>query len=278
MVETIEHGQALLASALELELDLSCFSMEDLVEDSDVSEFVTELVASQGAQGVTEQRRPSDRILDLEELERLKKRVQVCNIARTMHERGLMTDEALAEGFSFIWDAQLRKRVRVEMNIAYMKNMRETFQWLAELKPALNVVIETGLQSVTLRNLGRPEAAQASRKIRDWHKVTRYNLRKAHEACESQAYINALSYLETLLRGFMSTRFSAIRENERSVQERALGQRDIYNATGKPKSSYQLVMHNQLGETIVSDALKKVQPVGDTMVSPKIKFKHRKQP
>ena len=60
----------------------------------------------------------------------------------------------------------------------------------------------------------------------------------------------------------MHTRYWAIIENARSVEARALGQRDFYNATGKPKSSYKLVMHNQLGETVVSPSLKKLQPAG----------------
>ena len=222
------------------ELDLSCFEMEDLTDDSDnmsdVSAFVSELVGQPA--------KPLDskgRIIDTEAYELLLKKVQVCRVARTMYERGLMTDESLQEGFSFIWDEIQRKRIRGEKNREYAQLISETMRWIAELKPGLETVIETGLQSVTLRNLGRSEAASASRKIRDWHKVTRYNLRKAHEANESQAYINALSFVETLLRGFMNTRFFAIRENERSVQERALGQRDIYHATGKPKNCYKLV-------------------------------------
>lgn len=226
----------------EIELDLSCFSMDDLADDLDVSEFVAEVVAPQLGQGKTTQQRPTDRVLDLEELERLKKHVQVCNIARTMHERGLMTDEALSEGFSFIWDNVQRKRIRAEKCKESIALINETFQWLNEFQPGLDFVIKTGLESVTLRNLGRSEAASASRKIRDWHKVTRYKLKKAHDAGESQAYINALTFVETLLRGFMNTRFFAVRENERSVKERALGQRDFYHATGKPKSSYQLVL------------------------------------
>ena len=223
----------------EIELDFSCLSMEDLAEDSDVSEFVSELVQQPKA---AEPLDSKGRVIDLEAYELLLKKVQVCRIARTMHERGLMTDEALSEGFSFIWDEVQRKRIRAQKCKEYIALLNETFRWLNELQPGLDTVIETGLQSVTLRNLGRSEAASASRKIRDWHKVTRYKLKKAHEAGESQSYINALSFVETLLRGFMNTRFFAIRENERSVKERALGQRDLYSATGKPKSSYKLVM------------------------------------
>ena len=196
--------------------------MDDLADDLDVSEFVAELVA-QPAQPLDSK----GRVIDFEALERLKQQVRVCNIARTMYERGLMTDEALQEGFSFIWDKVQRKRIRAQKCKESVALISETFQWLNELQPGLDFVIETGLQSVTLRNLGRSEAASASRKIRDWHKVTRYKLKKAHEANESQSYINALTFVETLLRGFMNTRFFAIRENERSVKERALGQRDF---------------------------------------------------
>ena len=213
------------------ELDLSCFEMEDLTDDLDVSEFVSELVGQPA--------KPSDsksRVIDTEAYELLLKRVQVCRVARTMYERGLMTDESLQEGFSFIWDEIQRKRIRGEKTRESAQLIAETMRWISELNPGLDTVIETGLLSVQLRNLGRSEAASASRKIRDWHKVTRYNLRKAHEANESQAYINALSFVETLLRGFMNTRYWAVKENERSVQERALGQRDIYHATGKPKN------------------------------------------
>ena len=206
----------------EIDIDFSCFSMDDLADDLDVSEFVAELVA-QPAQPLDSK----GRVIDFEALERLKQQVRVCNIARTMYERGLMTDEALQEGFSFVWDEVQRKRIRAQKCKESVALISETFQWLNELQPGLDFVIETGLQSVTLRNLGRSEAASASRKIRDWHKVTRYKLKKAHEANESQSYINALAFVETLLRGFMNTRFFAIRENERSVKERALGQRDF---------------------------------------------------
>ena len=206
----------------EIDIDFSCFSMDDLADDLDVSEFVAELVA-QPAQPLDSK----GRVIDFEALERLKQQVRVCNIARTMYERGLMTDEALQEGFSFVWDEVQRKRIRAQKCKESVALISETFQWLNELQPGLDFVIETGLQSVTLRNLGRSEAASASRKIRDWHKVTRYKLKKAHEANESQSYINALTFVETLLRGFMNTRFFAIRENERSVKERALGQRDF---------------------------------------------------
>ena len=226
-------------SDFEIDIDFSCFSMEDLADDSDVSEFVAELVQSPKAD---ESKDSKGRAIDFEAYELLLKKVQVCRIARTMHERGLMSDEALSEGFSFIWDEVQRKRIRAQKCKESVTLLNETFRWLNELQPGLDFVIETGLQSVTLRNLGRSEAASASRKIRDWHKVTRYKLKKAHEANESQSYINALTFVETLLRGFMNTRFFAIRENERSVTERALGQRDFYHATGKPKSSYKLVM------------------------------------
>ena len=220
----------------DFELDLSCFDMEDLTDDLDVSEFVSELVG-QPAQSVDSK----GRVIDWESHELLLKKVQVCKVARSMYERGLMTDETLQEGFSFIWDNVQRKRIRGEKNRESAQLISETMRWISELNPGLETVIETGLQSVTLRNLGRPEAAKASRKVRDWHKVTRHNLRKAHEANESQAYINALSFVETLLRGFMNSRYWAVKENERSVQERALGQRDFYHATGKPKNCYKLV-------------------------------------
>lgn len=206
----------------ELELDLSCLSMEDLTEDSDVTEYVAELVGQP-----TPSADSKGRIIDWEAYELLRKKVKVCEVARSMFERGLMTDEALADGFSFIWDKVKRERIRTQKCKESNDLMLATLRWLDELKPGLEVIIETGIESVTLRNLGRSEAAKSSRKIRDWHKVTRHNLKKAQDAGESQAYVNALSFVETLLRSFLNSRYWAIKENERSVQERALGQRDF---------------------------------------------------
>ena len=215
-------------------------------------------------------------ILNEDALSALMKRVSVCHIAQRLYEQGLMEDESLKEGFFHLWEASARKRAAKALTVEYVSHMREVSRWLDEFQPPVATIVATGLASVELANLGKSSAAKASRKIRDWYKVTRYTRTRALERGDSKAFIDALAFVQALLEGYMNTRYWAIIENARSVEARALGQRDIYNATGKPKSAYNLVMHNQMGETVVSPALKKVQPAGDVTPSPKIMIKNRR--
>ena len=215
-------------------------------------------------------------ILNEDALSALMKRVSVCRIALRLYEQGLMEDESLKEGFFHLWEASARKQAAKALTAAHVNHMREVSRWLDEFQPTIPDIVETGLASVELVNLGKSSASKASRKIRDWYKVTRYTRTRALERGDSKAFIDALTFVQALLEGYMNTRYWAIIENARSVEARALGQRDFYNATGKPKSTYKLVMHNQLGETIVSPSLKRVQPAGDVAPSPKIMIKNRR--
>lgn len=215
-------------------------------------------------------------VFDSDALSALMKRVHVCNIAQRMYDQGLMGEESFKEGFFHLWETSARKRAAKALTVEYVKHMRDVSRWLDEFQPPVATIVATGLASVELANLGKSSAAKASRKIRDWYKVTRYARTRALERGDSKAFIDALAFVQALLEGYMNTRYWAIIENSRSVEERALGQRDFYHATGKPKSTYRLVMHNQMGETIVSPALKKVQPAGDTTPSPKIMIKNRR--
>ena len=215
-------------------------------------------------------------ILNEDALSALMKRVSVCHIAQRLYEQGLMEDESLKEGFFHLWETSARKQAAKALTVEYVSHMREVSRWLDEFQPPMATIVATGLASVELANLGKSSAAKASRKIRDWYKVTRYTRTRALERGDSKAFIDALAFVQALLEGYMNTRYWAIIENSRSVEARALGQRDFYNATGKPKSAYRLVMHNQLGETVVSPALKKLQPAGDITPSPKIMIKSRR--
>lgn len=201
-------------------------------------------------------------VLDSDALSALMKRVHVCNIAQRMYDQGWMGEESFKEGFFHLWETSARKQAAKALTAEYINHMRDVARWLDEFQPTLPTIVETGLASVELVNLGKSSASKASRKIRDWYKVTRYTRTRALERGDSKAFIDALAFVQALLEGYMNTRYWAIIENARSVEARALGQRDVYNATGKPKSSYKLVMHNQLGETVVSPALKRVQPAG----------------
>lgn len=182
---------------------------------------------------------------------------------KAMHSMGLLSDAALAASMPWMWDLEARKRARANNAASANKLMFETLRWLAEIQPPMDTIVATGLASVQHAKLGTSTAAKASRKIRDWYKVTRYKLGKARAAEDSAAYIAALEFQHNMLKSFLDTRYWAILENARSVEARAFGGNNCkYEPTGAPKSSYKLVMHNQLGETVASPALKKLQPAG----------------
>lgn len=182
---------------------------------------------------------------------------------QTMHSMGLLNDAALAESMPWLWDKEARKRARATGVSRANRLMLETLSWLTESQPPMATIVATGLASVQCASLGTSPASEASRKIRDWYKVTGHRLGKAQAADESAAYVAALEFQYNVLKAFLNTRFFAVRENARSVEARALGGNNCrYEPTGAPKSAYKLVMHNQLGETIVSPSLKKLQPAG----------------
>ena len=269
---------------LDFELDLSAFdAIEEMEDESTEVEAQPDVVGASALSALdyfprwhAAKESHEREILSEDALGALMKRVYVCNIARRMYEQGLMGEEALKEGFFHLWESSERKRVAKSLTVEYINHMREVSRWLIEFKPGIPAIVETGLASVACASLGTSVAAKASRKIRDWYKVTRYNRTRAIERGDSKSFIDALAFVQALLEGYMNTRYWAVAENSRSVEERALGQRDFYNATGKPKSAYRLVMHNQRGETIVSHALKKVQPAGDVTPSPKITYKRKR--
>ena len=237
--------------AWELELDLEDYEPEDaFAEDS----FANEVVA-------VEPPTANGKVIDMEAVERHERARRALNVARAMYERGLLTDETLMATYPMIWDKVARKRAATKECERALAVWRGVFYWLGECKPSVDVITSTGLTSVTLRKLGTSEAATASRKIRDWHKVTRYNLHKAEQANEPEAYVLALRFMLNLLAGFMNTRYWAIAENERSVADRALGGNNCkYSPVGAPKSAYKLVIHNQMGVQ-VSASLKRAEPV-----------------
>lgn len=182
---------------------------------------------------------------------------------QAMYSMGLLSDSALAESMPWLWDIEARKRARANGVASANSFMLETLSWLAESQPPMATLVSTGLVSVQCAELGTNTASSASRKIRDWHKVTGYKLRKAQAEQDSPAYIAALEFQHAVLKSFLNTRFFAVRENIRSVESKALGGNNCkYNPTGAPKSAYKLVMHNQIGETVVSSAMKKLQPAG----------------
>ena len=184
-------------------------------------------------------------------------------VVQTMYSRGLLSDAALAASMPWLWDCEARKRARAANMARANSLMMETLHWLAESQPPMATIVATGLASVQCAQLGTSSASSASRKIRDWHKVTSFKLRKAQEAQDSEAYIAALEFQQRVLKAFLNTRRWAVRENARSVEARALGGNNCkYNPTGAPKSSFNLVMYNQRGESVISPALKKLQPIG----------------
>ena len=269
---------------LEFELDLSVFDpIEEMGEECEAeavadTQYASDLPTLEYFPRWHDAKASHEReILNEDALSALMKRVSVCNIAQRMYDQGLMGEESFKEGFFHLWETSARKRAAKALTVEYVSHMREVSRWLDEFQPTLPTIVETGLASVKLANLGRSDAAKASRKIRDWYKVTRYTRTRALERGDSKAFIDALAFVQALLEGYMNTRFFAVRENARSVESRALGGNNCkYTPTGAPKSTYRLVMHNQMGETIVSPALKKVQPAGDIAPSPKIMIKNRR--
>lgn len=247
-------------------LNLDGFGDDDEMDD-DTSTFILELAAVAASDSVYIEFDASGKravkSADAKWMERLASLSRTVQVVQTMHSMGLLSDEELAESMPWLWDKEARKRARANCAASANTLMLETLSWLAESQPPMATIVATGLASIQCAELGTSGASSASRKIRDWHKVTRYKLRKAQLECESAAYIAALEFQHGVLKSFLNTRFFAVRETARSVESRALGGNNCkYTPTGAPKSAYKLVMHNQLGETIVSPALKKMQPAG----------------
>ena len=269
-----------------MELNFDSLNLEGFGEEDetsgDVSAFILELAESAKPESVyVEFGADGERVVktkaDTGWRDRVAALQQTARTVQTMHSMGLLSDSALAESMPWLWDKEARKRARAKGAASANKLMFETLSWLAESQPPMATIVATGLASVQHAKLGTSTASEASRTIRDWYKVTRFRLRKAQAVGDSAAYIAALEFQHNVLKSFMNTRFFAVRENARSVEARALGGNNCkYEPTGAPKSAYKLVMHNQLGETIVSPALKKVQPAGDITPSPKITFKNRR--
>ena len=240
----------------------------DTETSSDVSEFVLELAESAKPDSVYAQFDANGKLVvsakaDTGWRDRIAALQRTASTVKAMHSMGLLSDTALSEAVPWLWDLESRKRARARNVASANKLMFETLSWLAESQPPMATIVATGLASVQCAQLGTSTASEPSRKIRDWYKVTGFRLRKAQAAGDSAAYIAALEFQHNVLKSFMNTRFFAVRENARSVESRALGGNNCkYTPTGAPKSSYKLVMHNQMGETVVSPALKKLQPAG----------------
>ena len=250
-------------------LNLDGFGEEDDDETSgDVSAFVLELAESAKPESVyiefgADGKRAVKAKADEGWRDRIAAVQHTVRTVQTMYSLGLLNDAALAESMPWLWDRKARKRARANNVASANKLMFETLSWLAESQPPMDTIVATGLASVQCAKLGTSTASAASRKIRDWFKVTSHKLGKAQAADESAAYVAALEFQHNVLKSFLNTRFFAVRENARSVAARALGGNNCkYEPTGAPKSSYNLVVHNQLGETIVSPSLKKLQPAG----------------
>ena len=250
-------------------LNLEGFGEEDDAETSpDVSAFVLELAEAAKPESVYIQfdangKRAVSAKADAGWRDRIAALQHTARTVQTMYNMGLLSDAALAESMPWLWDIEARKRARENNAACANKLMFETLSWLAESQPPMDTVVATGLASVQCAQLGTSTASEASRKVRDWFKVTGHRLRKAKAAEDSAAYIAALEFQHNVLKSFMNTRFFAVRENARSVEARALGGNNCkYNPTGAPKSAYGLVIHNQMGETVVSPSLKKLQPAG----------------
>ena len=249
-------------------LNLAGFGDNEEVSD-DTSSFILELAteAAEAASVYVTFNAEGERVVttspDAKWRDHIASLQRTARVVQTMHSMGLLNDSALAESMPWLWDAEVRKRARASNVASANALMMETLSWLAESQPPIDTIVATGLASIQCAQLGTSTASSASRKIRDWYKVTSYKLRTAQLEGDSAAYIAALEFQHGLLKAFLNSRFFAVRENARSVEARALGgRRDFYQATGKPKNSYRLVMYNQLGETIVSPALKKLQPIG----------------
>ena len=253
------------------ELDFDSLNLEgfgDVETSDDVSEFVLELAEAAKPDSVYTKFDANGNLVvsalaDTGWRDRIAALQRTVSTVKAMYSMGLLSDSALAESMPWMWDLEARKQARANNVASANKLMYETLHWLAESQPPMATIVATGLASVQHAKLGTNTASEASRKIRDWHKVTGFRLRKAQAAGDSAAYIAALEFQHNVLKSFMNTRYWAIIENARSVEARALGGNNCkYTPTGAPKSTYRLVMHNQLGETIVSPALKKLQPAG----------------
>ena len=254
-------------------LNLDGFGDDDTSDD--VSSFVLELTA-----GLTQQAQQAQQESVYVEYDESGKQVvrtkadagwrdriaalqRTAHTVKTMYNMGLLNDAALAESMPWLWDEEARRRARTNGADIASRHMRETLAWLAESQPPLDTIVRVGLASVQCSELGTSAASAASRKIRDWSKVTGYRLSKARIEQESDAYIAALEFQYHVLKAFLNTRFFAVRENARSVEARALGGNNCkYNPTGAPKSAFKLVMHNPIGQAIVSPSLSKLQPAG----------------
>ena len=260
---------------MEFEIDFDSLNLDGFEDDedetsNDVSSFVLELAESaQPAQPesvYTEYDADGKRAVKSTAegwRDRIAALQRTARTVQTMHSMGLLSDSALAESMPWLWDLEARKRARANGVASANCFMLETLSWLAESQPPMATLVSTGLVSVQCAELGTNTASSASRKIRDWHKVTGYKLRKAQAEQDSPAYIAALEFQHSVLKSFLNTRFFAVRENIRSVESKALGGNNCkYSPTGAPKSAYKLVMHNHIGETIVSPAMKKLQPAG----------------
>ena len=250
-------------------LNLEGFGEEDDTETSgDVSAFVLELAESAKPDSVytefgADGKRAVKTKADAGWRDRIAALQHTARTVSAMHSMGLLNDAAFAESMPWLWDKEARKRARANGVACANRLMLETLSWLSESQPPMDTIVATGLASVQCASLGTSPASEASRKIRDWYKVTGFRLRKAQAADESAAYIAALEFQYNVLKAFLNTRFFAVRENARSVEARALGGNNCrYEHTGAPKSAYGLVMHNQIGETVVSPSLKKLQPAG----------------
>lgn len=248
-------------------LNLDGFGDDEM--NDDVSSFILELAteAANAASVYVAFDAEGERVMktspDANWRERIAALQRTVRVVQSMHAMGLLDDAALAASMPWLWDIEARAKARTVGAANANKVMLETLSWLAESQPPMATIVATGLASIQCARLGTSGAASASRKIRDWHKVTGYKLRKAQETQDSEAYIAALEFQHNVLKAFLNTRFFAVRENERSVEARALGGNNCkYTPEGAPKSAYGLVIHNQLGETVVSPALKKLQPAG----------------
>ena len=257
---------------MEFELDFDSLNLDGFEDDdetsNDVSSFVLELAESAQPESVyTEFDEDGKQVVrtkaDAGWRERIAALQRTSRTVQTMHSMGLLSDSALAESMPWLWDIEARKRTRATGVASANCFMLETLSWLSESQPPMATLVSTGLVSVQRAELGTSAASSASRKIRDWFKVTGFRLRLAQSKQDSPAYIAALEFQYKVLKSFLNTRFFAVRENIRSVESKSLGGNNCkYEPTGAPKSAYKLVMHNQIGETVVSPAMKKLQPAG----------------
>ena len=254
-----------------MDFDFDLLNLEGFEDDDtsdDVSSFILELAQQDSEESVYEEYDADGKPLvkakaDSGWRDRIATLQRTARTVQAMHSMGLLSDSALAESMPWLWDIEARKRARASVVANTNSFMLETLSWLAESQPPMATLVSTGMVSVQCSELGTSKASSASRKIRDWHKVTGFKLRKAQAEQDSPAYIAALEFQHNVLKSFLNTRFFAVRENTRSVEARALGGNNCkYEPTGAPKSAYKLVMHNQIGQTIVSPAMKKLVAAG----------------